>query len=178
MEKGSLQAPHKMGTHNDRATMALRGGGCAPSTPVPPAPSKPSKPCPNGCGYMVTWHATHCCEACKTHRQHGPRCQKKPAPAKAAPAKAAPVAASPAKAASAEPAVTPEEQALHKQAAVSDLDERRRLAKVYEEPESIWAAMRDNQATSSDLPARTSEPCVQSRHSRVLVRVFVALGTS
>ena len=43
------------------------------------------------------------------------------------------------------PAVTPEERALH-QAAAENPDERPRLAKVYDDAESIWDAMRDGQA--------------------------------
>jgi len=47
-----------------------------------------AKPCPAGCGYQVTWHATHCCQRCADdcrhgkhkhgagHR-HGKRCEKK-----------------------------------------------------------------------------------------------------
>ena len=35
------------------------------------------RPCPGGCGYRVTWHATHCCNACQRHAgQHGPRCER------------------------------------------------------------------------------------------------------
>ena len=32
--------------------------------------------CPNGCGYAVTWHQSHCCGACKQGRKHGPRCER------------------------------------------------------------------------------------------------------
>lgn len=36
-------------------------------------------PCPGGCGYLVTWHSSHCCGACSDGTcQHGQRCQKKP----------------------------------------------------------------------------------------------------
>jgi len=34
------------------------------------------KRCPGGCGYLVTWHATHCCAACKLSGKHGPRCNR------------------------------------------------------------------------------------------------------
>jgi len=36
------------------------------------------KACPGGCGFVVTWHATHCCAACKSHGgKHGPRCHRR-----------------------------------------------------------------------------------------------------
>jgi hypothetical protein len=35
-------------------------------------------PCPNGCGFLVTWHGTHCCNACaRGSGGHGFRCQRK-----------------------------------------------------------------------------------------------------
>ena len=40
-------------------------------------PSKPTKVCPGGCGFAITWHATHCCMKCKSKpSQHGPMCRK------------------------------------------------------------------------------------------------------
>ena len=27
-------------------------------------------PCPGGCGFLVTWHETHCCHACSQQHQH------------------------------------------------------------------------------------------------------------
>jgi len=34
--------------------------------------------CPSGCGYAVTWHATHCCVSCKKGAgHHGKRCERK-----------------------------------------------------------------------------------------------------
>jgi len=35
------------------------------------------KVCPGGCGYQVTWHATHCCGRCENGNGHGPRCDRK-----------------------------------------------------------------------------------------------------
>jgi hypothetical protein len=44
-------------------------------------------PCPNHCGFLITWHETHCCNACRKshnagaehdHQQHGQRCERKP----------------------------------------------------------------------------------------------------
>lgn len=38
----------------------------------------PQRPCPSGCGFVVTWHATHCCLNCKKKPgSHGPLCKKK-----------------------------------------------------------------------------------------------------
>jgi hypothetical protein len=35
-------------------------------------------PCPNQCGFLITKHDTHCCNACKNRSgNHGPRCQRK-----------------------------------------------------------------------------------------------------
>jgi hypothetical protein len=34
-------------------------------------------PCPSGCGYQVTWHATHCCGRCATGMGHGERCDRR-----------------------------------------------------------------------------------------------------
>ena len=43
------------------------------------APPAPPTPCPSGCGYVVTWHATHCCHNCKRKAgSHGPLCKKRP----------------------------------------------------------------------------------------------------
>lgn len=37
------------------------------------------KACPGGCGFAVTWHATHCCKACfNTGWKHGPKCWQLP----------------------------------------------------------------------------------------------------
>ena len=33
-------------------------------------------PCPNGCGYAVTWHPTHCCMRCSIDDGHGVRCER------------------------------------------------------------------------------------------------------
>jgi len=33
--------------------------------------------CAGGCGYVVTWHATHCCKLCAALGTHGPRCDRK-----------------------------------------------------------------------------------------------------
>ena len=31
--------------------------------------------CPNGCGFQVTWHKSHCCQSCQDHPgNHGPAC--------------------------------------------------------------------------------------------------------
>jgi hypothetical protein len=41
-------------------------------------------PCPNHCGFLVSWHETHCCNACRKSnnaagaQQHGQRCERKP----------------------------------------------------------------------------------------------------
>ena len=36
--------------------------------------------CSGGCGYMVTWHRTHCCGACQSNPgSHGPHCDRQPA---------------------------------------------------------------------------------------------------
>ncbi|EKX51121.1 hypothetical protein GUITHDRAFT_134637 [Guillardia theta CCMP2712] len=38
-----------------------------------------SRSCARGCGYATTWHATHCCEACKdggAEDFHGPKCDR------------------------------------------------------------------------------------------------------
>jgi hypothetical protein len=36
-------------------------------------------PCPSGCGFLVNWHETHCCNACQHGRGgHGQRCEHKP----------------------------------------------------------------------------------------------------
>jgi len=40
------------------------------------ASNKAVELCPGGCGYLVTWHATHCCAACKRNGKHGPRCER------------------------------------------------------------------------------------------------------
>ena len=38
----------------------------------------PGDECPGGCGYLITWHKTHCCFLCaKVSGEHGPRCDKK-----------------------------------------------------------------------------------------------------
>lgn len=35
-------------------------------------------PCPNGCGFLVTWHDTHCCTGCKNRDgEHGRQCERK-----------------------------------------------------------------------------------------------------
>lgn len=35
-------------------------------------------PCPSGCGFLVTWHSTHCCSSCqRQHGEHGARCERK-----------------------------------------------------------------------------------------------------
>lgn len=40
-------------------------------------PERTGKTCPN-CDYGVTWHATHCCQACKRRPgKHGNRCERK-----------------------------------------------------------------------------------------------------
>mmetsp|Transcript_54344 Transcript_54344/g.129494 ORF Transcript_54344/g.129494 Transcript_54344/m.129494 type:complete len:543 (-) Transcript_54344:133-1761(-) len=51
-------------------------------------PLPEAKPCAGNCGFQVTWHATHCCGACKKKAgTHGPKCEGKcmpppePAPA-------------------------------------------------------------------------------------------------
>jgi len=37
------------------------------------------KPCPANCGYQVTWHATHCCQACFNNPgRHGGQCDRIP----------------------------------------------------------------------------------------------------
>ena len=42
-----------------------------------------AKVCPGGCGFLVTWHPTHCCQACATgkviggNKVHGGRCERK-----------------------------------------------------------------------------------------------------
>jgi prolyl 4-hydroxylase len=36
-------------------------------------------PCPGGCGFAITFHATHCCEVCRLECGHGPRCEHRPA---------------------------------------------------------------------------------------------------
>mmetsp|Transcript_105400 Transcript_105400/g.272856 ORF Transcript_105400/g.272856 Transcript_105400/m.272856 type:complete len:340 (-) Transcript_105400:440-1459(-) len=41
-----------------------------------PSATEEVKRCPGGCGYLVTWHATHCCAACKLSGKHGPRCNR------------------------------------------------------------------------------------------------------
>jgi len=47
----------------------------APTAPVPsPAAAKLS--CPGGCGYVVTWHPTHCCAMCAKGGAHGGRCER------------------------------------------------------------------------------------------------------
>ena len=34
--------------------------------------------CAGGCGFQITWHATHCCKRCKqTPGKHGPMCSKR-----------------------------------------------------------------------------------------------------
>jgi len=35
-------------------------------------------PCVGGCGFIKTWHATHCCTACLEHgpARHGPKCKR------------------------------------------------------------------------------------------------------
>ena len=38
-------------------------------------------PCPNNCGMIITWHATHCCHSCQYHPgRHGPQCERLEAP--------------------------------------------------------------------------------------------------
>lgn len=35
-------------------------------------------PCPNGCGHLVTWHETHCCDACRRGAsEHDQHCERK-----------------------------------------------------------------------------------------------------
>uniref|UniRef100_A0A7S0EEF0 PA domain-containing protein n=1 Tax=Hanusia phi TaxID=3032 RepID=A0A7S0EEF0_9CRYP len=38
-----------------------------------------SRTCSRGCGYAITWHATHCCESCRdghAENVHGPKCDR------------------------------------------------------------------------------------------------------
>ena len=38
-------------------------------------------PCPNNCGMLITWHATHCCHSCQYQPgRHGPQCERLEAP--------------------------------------------------------------------------------------------------
>lgn len=40
-------------------------------------PQQGCVPCArDGCVYKRTWHQTHCCDACKNHGTHGPKCEK------------------------------------------------------------------------------------------------------
>lgn len=41
--------------------------------------------CAGGCGFAKTWHATHCCQACRVHGNgaHGSRCAQIPVPMEA-----------------------------------------------------------------------------------------------
>ena len=56
-----------LGSENDRP-----GDGQGPPRRVP---------CPNNCGMMITWHATHCCHSCQYHPgRHGPQCERLEAP--------------------------------------------------------------------------------------------------
>merc|ERR1719498_1674699 len=34
--------------------------------------------CPGGCGFLVTWHETHCCGRCAQDSGHGERCDQLP----------------------------------------------------------------------------------------------------
>jgi peptide-N4-(N-acetyl-beta-glucosaminyl)asparagine amidase len=45
-----------------------RSSGSVDETEGEPTPCA----CPNGCGYVVTYHATHCCQQCSNHEEHGP----------------------------------------------------------------------------------------------------------
>jgi hypothetical protein len=47
------------------------------SLPPESSGSSDAKLCPNGCGFNVTWHATHCCGKCLNSRGHGPYCEKR-----------------------------------------------------------------------------------------------------
>lgn len=39
------------------------------------------KACPGGCGFVATWHPTHCCRKCSVHPgYHGPACHRRPVP--------------------------------------------------------------------------------------------------
>jgi len=38
-----------------------------------------NSPCPNGCGFLVTWQGTYCCNGCASGRGcHGQRCERMP----------------------------------------------------------------------------------------------------
>lgn len=38
-----------------------------------------NSPCPNGCGFLVTWHGSYCCNGCASGRGcHGSRCERMP----------------------------------------------------------------------------------------------------
>ena len=48
---------------------------------APPPPLGP-KLCPSGCGFVVTWHSTHCCQRCVGEPgKHGSKCDRKDADA-------------------------------------------------------------------------------------------------
>merc|ERR1719379_3233456 len=38
------------------------------------------KACSRGCGFMATWHPTHCCAKCARNGEHGSKCQRMPVP--------------------------------------------------------------------------------------------------
>jgi hypothetical protein len=49
------------------------GGGAARESSGKAA----GRPCPSGCGFVLTWHKTHCCSRCKTTPgKHGPWCNR------------------------------------------------------------------------------------------------------
>ena len=56
-----------------RTAWRCRQRGPAPQ-PAPPPPSRTL--CPSGCGFAVTWHPTHCCQACAIRQGHGPHCDR------------------------------------------------------------------------------------------------------
>ena len=59
-------SPRSNGGGTPSSTLLHVNGGTPSSTlPHIATPTRILKPCPtDGCSYMVTWHATHCCETC------------------------------------------------------------------------------------------------------------------
>lgn len=61
---------------NDREDWCLRKGKCKGKGKCDEVPKGP---CARGCGFMRTWHDTHCCNACEMGKGfHGPHCAKIP----------------------------------------------------------------------------------------------------
>merc|ERR1712146_786695 len=67
----------KHGHRCDRKPWVKQKPAALEQPPPPPHSEKRSRPCASGCGMMITWHKTHCCNRCSKRGKHGRHCERK-----------------------------------------------------------------------------------------------------